>query len=144
MWEVGAVIYRWNFAGAVFDFIRDVWCRRVKNVRLSSRYHDEPDSDDRWIFKKNRCVHVCSLVFSAGNLWRRRQEHIRWWLLLEVVFVLVLADVFYRFKEVKFYYEIFFRYVGTPFIAAVPIIFLCVKKLKNKNELAERRKDETI
>jgi len=69
-----------------------------------------------------------SLVFSAGNLWNRKQEHIRWWLLFETGLVLLLADGFYRWKELEFYYEMFYRYVGTPFVVIAPAVVLLLRK----------------
>lgn len=78
-----------------------------------------------------------SLVFSAGSLWNRKKEHIRWWLLFETVLVLLLADCFYHWEKLKNYYELFFRYVGTPFVVLVPAVFVLLQKLKTKKEQVE-------
>lgn len=75
-----------------------------------------------------------SFVFAAGNLWKRKQEHVRWWLVFEIVLVLLLADSFYHWKELKFYYEIFFRYAGTPFVVIVPAGVTLLQKLERKKE----------
>lgn len=75
-----------------------------------------------------------SLVFAAGNLWNRKQGHIKWWLLLETAVVLLLADIFYHWEGLKYYYERFFRYVGTPFVVLIPAGFILLQKLEIKKE----------
>ena len=73
-----------------------------------------------------------SLVFSAGNLWKRKEKHTRRWLLLETGAVLLLADSFYHWAELKNYFEIFYRYVGTPFVVFVPFGFVIAEKLRER------------
>lgn len=74
-----------------------------------------------------------SLVFSAGNLWKRETEKKKWWLLLEVLAVFLLADRFYHWKEMEQYFERFFWYVGTPFVVIVPLV-LCFLQMWKKGE----------
>ena len=52
-----------NKLKGLFNFARHVWRGRFKNLRLSGDNHDEPYSNDRWIFKKNRYLYVWDLVF---------------------------------------------------------------------------------
>lgn len=65
-----------------------------------------------------------SIVFLVDKMWLCRGKCAKFRLPCEVIVIYVLANVFYRSEEFEMAYEKFFNYIGTPFVALVPVL-LC-------------------